>query len=93
MCWQVVVPLREESSAIPAPRTPVEPAARPFPELSARDLELLRHLAEGRSTSQIASAMSVTSNTARTRIRRVQRRLALSGREQVVEAARELRVG
>ena len=62
------------------------------PGLSERDLELLRHLADGRSTSQIAAAMSVTSNTARTRIRRVQRKLAASERGQAVEAARELGV-
>jgi DNA-binding CsgD family transcriptional regulator len=41
------------------------------PALTDRDVELLRYMAEGRSTSQIAAAMSVTSNTARTRIRRV----------------------
>jgi DNA-binding CsgD family transcriptional regulator len=46
-------------------------------------------MAEGRSTSQIAAAMSVTSNTARTRIRRVQGKLAASGRGRVVAAARE----
>jgi DNA-binding CsgD family transcriptional regulator len=33
--------------------------------------------------------MSVTSNTARTRIRRVQRKLATARRGQLVEAARE----
>jgi DNA-binding CsgD family transcriptional regulator len=59
------------------------------PGLNERDLELLRHLADGRSTPQIAAAMSVTSNTARTRIRRVQRKLATARRGQIVEAARE----
>jgi DNA-binding CsgD family transcriptional regulator len=58
--------------------------------LNERDLELLRHLADGKSTPQIAAAMSVTSNTARTRIRRVKRKLAIPQREQVVEAARAL---
>jgi DNA-binding CsgD family transcriptional regulator len=51
-------------------------------------VQLLRYLAEGRSTSQIAAALSVTSNTARTRIHRVQGKLAASGRRQAVEAAR-----
>jgi len=59
------------------------------PVLTDRDVELLRYMAEGRSTSQIAAALSVTSNTARTRIRRVQGKLAASGRRQVVGAARE----
>jgi DNA-binding CsgD family transcriptional regulator len=57
--------------------------------LNERDHELLRHLADGKSTPQIAAAMSVTSNTARTRIRRVQRKLATARRGQLVEAARE----
>ncbi|MGY1592441.1 response regulator transcription factor [Geodermatophilus sp. SYSU D00965] len=56
--------------------------------LTDRDVELLRHLAEGRSTAQIAAAMAVTSNTARTRIRRVRGKLAAAGRPQVVAAAR-----
>lgn len=88
--------------AIPTPRSGEEAAMmrRPpadgdarhpdgAPGLNERDLELLRHLADGRSTPQIAAAMSVTSNTARTRIRRVQRKLATARRGQIVEAARE----
>ena len=73
-------------------RPPVDGDARHpdgAPGLNERDLELLRHLADGRSTPQIAAAMSVTSNTARTRIRRVQRKLATARRGQIVEAARE----
>jgi DNA-binding CsgD family transcriptional regulator len=88
--------------AIPTPRSgeeaammrqpPVDGDARHpdgAPGLNERDRELLRHLADGKSTPQIAAAMSVTSNTARTRIRRVQRKLATVRRGQMVEAARE----
>ncbi|MGY1705592.1 response regulator transcription factor [Geodermatophilus sp. SYSU D00697] len=71
------------------------PRRRPDPRpadgnraLTDRDRQLLRHLAEGRSTAQIAAAMSVTSNAARTRIRRVQDKLAVSGRRHLVDAAR-----
>jgi DNA-binding CsgD family transcriptional regulator len=53
---------------------------------------LLQHLAEGRSTSEIAAAMSVTRNTVRTRIRRVQGKLAVPARGRVVDAARDLGV-
>ena len=60
--------------------------------LTSRDLELLRHLADGRSTGQISAAMSVTGNTTRTRIRRVQRKLVVARREHVVAAARQLGV-
>lgn len=53
-----------------------------------RDREVLRQLADGRSTRQIAAALSVTTNTARTRIRRVEAKLAVTGRPEVVRAAR-----
>jgi DNA-binding CsgD family transcriptional regulator len=62
------------------------------PALNERDLELLHHLANGMSTGRIAVAMSVTTNTARTRIRRVQRKLAAARRGQMVARARQLRV-
>jgi DNA-binding CsgD family transcriptional regulator len=88
--------------AIPTPRSGEEAAMMREPpvdgdalhpdgarRLNERDHELLRHLADGKSTPQIAAAMSVTSNTARTRIRRVQRKLATARRGQLVEAARE----
>jgi DNA-binding CsgD family transcriptional regulator len=57
------------------------------PPLNRRDVELLRHLAAGRSTSQIATAMSLTGNTVRTRIHRVNAKLAVEGRRDAVRAA------
>ena len=57
--------------------------------LNARDLQVLECLAEGRSTARIASALSVSSNTARTRIRRVQRKFDVTDRAAAVRAARE----
>jgi len=70
----------------------VEPApvARVRRPLTDRDRELLALLAHGRSTAQIARAMSVSTNTARTRIRRVSSKLAVDGRHEVVQVAREL---
>jgi DNA-binding CsgD family transcriptional regulator len=58
------------------------------PALTARDRELVHHLAKGRSTAQIAAAMSVSSNTTRTRIRRVRAKLAVDARGEVVPVAR-----
>jgi DNA-binding CsgD family transcriptional regulator len=76
---------------IPSPRHSAEGAAAvERPSLNERDREVLRHLADGCSTPQIAAALSVTSNTARTRIRRVQRKVDAPERRQVVESAREL---
>ena len=62
------------------------------PALNPRDLMVLDHLAEGTSTAGIASALSISSNTARTRIRRVQRKFDVSDRAAAVRAARELGV-
>jgi DNA-binding CsgD family transcriptional regulator len=68
------------------------PSSDGVPRLGERDLELIRHLADGMSTGRIAAAMSVTTNTVRSRIRRVQRKVAAPGRGQVVARARQLRV-
>lgn len=58
--------------------------------LTGRDLETLT-LAERRSTAQIAAAMSISSNTVRTRVRRLLRKLAVGDRAQAADRARELR--
>lgn len=58
--------------------------------LSERDRQALQHLAAGRSTTQIARAMSVSTNTVRTRLRRIRHKLAAGDRDQLVSAAREL---
>ncbi|MBB3086024.1 response regulator transcription factor [Geodermatophilus sabuli] len=60
------------------------------PALTARDLEALRHLAVGRSTAQIAAAMSISTNTVRTRIRSILRKLAVGRRGEAVRRGREL---
>ena len=77
--WPIPVPRADRSD---------EPA-RPLP-LNPRDRDVLRQLAAGRSTAQIARALSVSSNTARTRIRRISTRLAVTGRHDAVHAARAL---
>jgi ATP/maltotriose-dependent transcriptional regulator MalT len=60
------------------------------PVLSARELQALRLLEQGRSTAQIAAAMSVSSNTARSRIHHLRAKLAVTDRQQVVPRARDL---
>jgi DNA-binding CsgD family transcriptional regulator len=74
------------------PSHPVIPAALSpgrTPRVSTRDLELLRHLADGLSTARVASAMSITTNTVRTRIRRLEQKLSVVGRDQVLDCARD----
>jgi DNA-binding NarL/FixJ family response regulator len=70
----------------PCVREVVRPDPRP---LNARDVDVLRLLAEGRSTGQIAASLSVSSNTARTNIRRVQRKLDVADRTAAARAAEE----
>ena len=60
--------------------------------LTPRDVLVLRGLADGRSTAQIAASLSVSGNTARTRIRRVESKLHVAGRSAAVRAARDLGV-
>jgi DNA-binding CsgD family transcriptional regulator len=66
------------------------PGGNGVPTLTDRDLEALRHLAEGRSTAQIAAAMVVSPNTVRTRIHRMEGKLAATDRGDVVPRARAL---
>jgi LuxR family maltose regulon positive regulatory protein len=59
--------------------------------LSPREQETLRHLAEGRSTAQIAAAMSLSTNTVRTHIRSIGHKLAVTHRDEVLRRARSMR--
>ena len=60
--------------------------------LSQRDIEVLRCLADGKSTAQIAAVLAVSSNTARTRIRRIQGKLDVADRDAAVRTAQDLGV-
>ena len=73
-------------------RPPVENHTRPDPlsALNGRDIQVLRCLAAGNSTTQIAAVLFVSRNTVRTRIRRIQGKLAVTDREATVRAAGEL---
>jgi LuxR family maltose regulon positive regulatory protein len=69
-----------------------DPAHHVLATLNLRDLQVLDGLAEGRSTARIASDLSISSNTARTRIHRLERKLEVTDRAAAVDAARELGV-
>jgi DNA-binding NarL/FixJ family response regulator len=86
-------PFGEEAAMGRLPRGGQGPARQDgVPSLSERDHELLRHLAGGKSTAQIASAMSVSSSTVRTRVHRVMDKLAVTERGELVRRARDLGV-
>jgi len=58
-------------------------------DLSDREMEVLRYLAEMLSTAEIAATMYISVNTVRTHIRSILRKLAVSRRNQAVRKARE----
>ena len=59
-------------------------------ELSPREIEVLRHLADMLSTEEVAAAMFVSVNTVRTHIRSILRKLGVTRRNEAVRRAREL---
>jgi DNA-binding CsgD family transcriptional regulator len=68
---------------------PTSTPSRSVP-LTERDLAVLRCLSIGSSTGEIAAALSVSSNTVRTRIRRMQAKLGAATRSELVPVARGL---
>jgi LuxR family maltose regulon positive regulatory protein len=72
------------------------PTERPTPTvvepLTARELEVLVHLADMLSTDEIAEAMFVSVNTVRTHVRNVLRKLGVSRRGDAVRRARTLKL-
>jgi LuxR family maltose regulon positive regulatory protein len=75
----------------PVARTaqPEEPAPL-VQDLSEREREVLVHLSEMLSTTEIAATMFISVNTVRTHIRSILRKLAATRRNQAVRRAREL---
>jgi DNA-binding NarL/FixJ family response regulator len=58
--------------------------------LNDNDIQVLTCLADGNSIGQIATVLSVSRNTVRTRIRRIQGKLDVTDREATVRAAHQL---
>jgi LuxR family transcriptional regulator, maltose regulon positive regulatory protein len=75
---------REERVAAPADQFLV------VENLTAKELEVLGHLAELLTTEEIASAMFVSVNTIRTHVRSILRKLGVSRRNAAVRRARDL---
>ena len=74
----------------PPSTEPVRAGSDGAPTLSVRELQALRLLAEGRSTAQIAAAMSISTNTARARIHHLRAKLGAGDRQQLLPRARAL---
>ena len=73
--------------AVPSKAPRSKPVKR-HPRLTARQQEVLEHLAEGHSTDQIAAELHLSRETVRNHIRHVLRRLGASSRLEAVAVAR-----
>jgi LuxR family maltose regulon positive regulatory protein len=93
--------LRQQALARPpAVELPLDPAAAavpgrplvadPVPDLSARQVEVLRHLAALIPAEEIATIMHVSAGTVRTHIREVLRKFEATSRSDAVRRAREI---
>lgn len=60
------------------------PVAAPFSELTAREQEILRHVAEGQSNKMIARDLNITDGTVKLHVKSILRKLGIRSR---VEAA------
>lgn len=59
-------------------------------KLTARELEILKHLTTGMPLSAIAKQLHISQNTMKTHLRNVYRKLGVDGRHSAVEKARKL---
>lgn len=75
-------PLPAESRTAPAA------ADLALPELSQREQEVLRQLAEGLSNKEIARALSVSENTVKTHLANLYAKLGVSRRTEALKVAR-----
>ena len=71
------------------PYTPGTPATGKLAELTPRELEVLTHVARGRSNSEIAAEMYLSEATVKTHVSRILAKLDLRDRVQAVVLAYE----
>jgi LuxR family transcriptional regulator, maltose regulon positive regulatory protein len=76
---------------LPAPQgAPEQAAVRVVEPLTARERDVLRHVAGMLSTAEIASEMYLSINTVKTHLKNIYRKLAAASRGQAVRRARQL---
>lgn len=68
---------------------PPSPAQRPFPELTDRELEIVRHVAVGRSNHEIGAELFLAEKTVRNNVSMVLSKLGLRDRAALVAVARD----
>lgn len=76
---------------VPAPKVPFTPSEEAVEQrgLSARELEVLQHMASGMSNAQIADKLFVSVSTVKTHSSRIFEKLEVSRRTEAVNVARK----
>lgn len=76
---------------VPAPKVPFAPTGEAVEQigLSARELEVLQHMASGMSNAQIADKLFVSVSTVKTHSSRIFEKLEVSRRTEAVNVARK----
>ena len=71
----------------------METAVHPFPELTDREREVLKLIAEGLNNSEIAAQLHITSKTVSNHISNIFSKLQVANRAQVIVKAHEAGLG
>jgi DNA-binding CsgD family transcriptional regulator len=92
--WVSAAPSRAAAADLPVPvaaqgRPPVAARREPAEPLSSRELEVLHHLAAGRTNAEIAKVLFVAPGTVKAHLNHIFRKLGAASRLQAVAHARE----
>ncbi len=68
----------------------INASAHVKPELTKREIEIVRHLDSGKPITAIGAALHISHNTMKTHLKNVYRKLSVEGRDQAVEKAKSL---
>ena len=60
------------------------------PELTKREIEIVKHLEFGKPITAIGASLHISHNTMKTHLKNVYRKLGADGRDQAVEKAKSL---
>jgi DNA-binding NarL/FixJ family response regulator len=85
---ELVVPARGAGRvSVPRRKRPIDPQAGPPPRLTPREIEILRELAAGRSTSEIAEALFISPLTVRSHVKSILAKLGVRSKLEAVTVA------
>lgn len=85
--------LKEIRGFVGAGKPAAEPSAEAFPELTAREKEVIELLARGLANDEIAAHLGISSKTVRNQVSALFQKLGVSSRAQAIVKAREAGLG